>query len=158
MRTRQTNRSRGLTLLEVIITMTVVGIMVAAAMPIARTVTQRQKEIDLRRALREIRQGVDAYKNACEARLISDLDRNVDDLCYPPTLEILVEGITPPNRTDKIRFLRRIPEDPMTGTTKWGKRSIQDEEDSSSWGGQNVFDVYSNVDGTALDGTRYKTW
>ncbi|HWQ31650.1 MAG TPA: prepilin-type N-terminal cleavage/methylation domain-containing protein [Blastocatellia bacterium] len=151
--------ARGFTLLEMIITLAILSIVVAGAIPIARNAAQRQREVELRRALREIRQAIDAYKAACDAGKISDLERNsADDLCYPPKLEILVEGVMPKGTgTDKLKFLRRLPEDPMTGSTKWGTRSIQDEKGSSG-GSQNVWDVFTRSDATALDGSKYKDW
>ena len=149
---------RGFTLLEMIITMAVLSIVVAGAVPLARSAIKRQKEVELRRALREIRQGIDAYKKACDLGGVSPLDHKVDDECYPASLDVLVDGIILQNQKDKTRFLRHLPEDPMTGSTKWGQRAVQDEDNASSWGGQNVFDVYSRSTEKALDGSDYKTW
>jgi general secretion pathway protein G len=115
-------------------------------------------EQELRDTLREIRRAIDAWNQACESGLVGPLDRRVDDQCYPPTLEALVEGIRPPNTDRIIRFLRRIPRDPLTGKAEWGLSSIQDARDSTRWGGQSVYDVHSKSDGTALDGTKYKNW
>ena len=116
--------------------------------------------MELRRNLRELRKAIDAYKYACEQGQVGALDRKVEDECYPPDLKVLIEGIHPPNKSNStIRFLRRIPKDPFTGRAEWGLRSIQDSPDSSSWGGENVFDVYSKAQGMALDGkTQYKDW
>jgi general secretion pathway protein G len=149
----------GFTLLELIIALGIIAILAAGAIPVAKNLIRRQKEIELRRNLREIRQAIDAYHLACPS-LVGPLDRKVDDECYPPTLELLVEGIHPVNQGDRtVRFLRRIPKDPFTDNTDWGKRSVQDDPDSSSWGGQNIYDVYSQAPGTALDGkTKYKDW
>jgi general secretion pathway protein G len=153
----------GFSLLELIITLGILSILVAGVIPLARNTIKREREMELRRNLREIRQAIDRYKQVCDPAplglgLVGPLDRKVDDECYPPNLEILVEGITPPNTTKKIRFLRRIPRDPLSGKAEWGLRSVQDDRDSGSWGGQNVFDVYSKSEGTALNGTRYKDW
>lgn len=150
----------GFTLLELIIALGIIAILTAGSIPVARNFIKREKEIELRRNLREIRRAIDAYNIACSAGLVGPLDRKVDDDCYPPDLDVLVEGINPPNQVDKtIRFLRRIPKDPFTGNTEWGKRSTQDDPDSTSWGGQNIYDVHSQAPGTALDGkTQYKDW
>lgn len=151
--------SGGFTLLELIITLAILSIAVAGAVPVMKTAVKRQREIELRRSLREIRQAIDAYKAACDSKRISELERNsADDMCYPPSLEILVEGVMPAGtQTDKLKFLRRIPEDPMTASTKWGTRAVQDEGKSSG-GGQNVFDVFTKSEATALDGSKYKEW
>lgn len=152
--------ARGFTLLELIITLAIIAILAAGTIPVARNLIKREREMELRRSLREIRKAIDAYKFACDNGQVGMLDRKVEDECYPTDLEILVEGIHPPNKADStIRFLRRIPKDPFTGNTDWGMRSVQDDPDSTSWGGQNVFDVYSKAQGTALDGkTQYKDW
>ena len=119
---------------------------------------QRNREIELRRSLREIRTAIDKYKDAADQNLISPNDIDTDAEGYPPTLETLVEGVTPANDTTgrKLRFLRRLPYDPMTRSTDWGLRSSRDAADAKSWGGQNVFDVYTKFDGKALDGTSYR--
>ncbi len=115
-------------------------------------------EEELRVALRVMRKAIDEYKATCESGMVGPLDRKVDDVCYPPTLETLVNGVKPPNWDVKLRYLRRIPVDPMTGKREWGVRSMQDEPDSLKWGGQNVFDVYSLSKGTSLDGNKYRDW
>jgi len=150
----------GFTLLELIITLAIIAILAAGTIPIARNMIKREREMELRRNLRDIRKAIDSYKHACEIGQVGPLDRKVNDECYPPDLETLVEGIHPPNKSDStIRFLRRIPKDPFTGKSEWGMRSVQDERDSTSWGGENVFDVYSKANGMALDGkTYYKDW
>ncbi|HZS05365.1 MAG TPA: type II secretion system protein [Blastocatellia bacterium] len=148
----------GFTLIELIIVLGILSIMVTAVFPIIRNVERRQKEQELRESLRMIRLGIDRYKKFCEAGGIPTLERKQDDMCYPLTLEILVEGVTPPNSINKVRFLPRIPKDPLTGSADWGLRSAQDEKDTTSWGGQNVFDVYSKSTGVALDGRKYGDW
>jgi general secretion pathway protein G len=156
MRVRQ---ERGFTLLELIIVLAIIAVLTAGTIPVARNLIKREREIELRRNLREIRRAIDSFKIACDGGRVSPLDRNPpNDECYPKDLEILVEGVTPPNSVNTtLRFLRRIPKDPFTGDTDWGLRSVQDDPDSTSWGGQSVFDVYSKAPGTALDGkTQYK--
>ena len=155
-----TGRDAGFTLLELIITLAIIAILAAGTVPIARNLIRREREMELRRNLRDLRKAIDSYKQACETGLVGPLDRKVNDECYPPDLDTLVEGIHPPNKSDStVRFLRRIPRDPFTGKAEWGLRSIQDEPDSTSWGGENIFDVYSKAPGTSLDGkTQYKDW
>jgi general secretion pathway protein G len=148
----------GFTLIELIITLGILAILVAGALPLARNTNKRERERQLRYHLRDLRRAIDRYHYECLRGAVGPLDRKVDDECYPPNLEILVEGITPPNTTNKIRFLRRLPVDPMTGKSEWNLRSIQDDKDASSWGGQNVYDIYSKSEGTALNGTKYKDW
>lgn len=148
----------GYTFIEVAIVTAIVGILASAALPLARVTMQRQREIELRRSLRDIRTAIDNYKDAIDQNLISPNDIDNDAEGYPPTLDTLVEGVTPANDTTgrKLRFLRRIPYDPMTRSTEWGLRSSRDTPDSKSWGGQNVFDVYTKFEGKALDGTSYR--
>jgi general secretion pathway protein G len=151
---------QGFTLLELIITLAIIAVLTAGTVPVARNLIKREREMELRRNLREIRKAIDGYKYACESGQVGPLDRKVEDECYPPELDILVEGIHPPNKSDStVRFLRRIPRDPFTGKAEWGMRSVQDDPDATSWGGENVFDVYSKATGMALDGkTQYKDW
>jgi general secretion pathway protein G len=146
-------RRRGFTVVELIVAMTILMILTAAAVPIVRVTIQRNKERELRHALWEMRDGVDRYKDAADR---GAFQIKVDSQGYPPDLETLVKGVD--SNGKKMRFLRRIPVDPMTGKTEWGLHSMQDEPDSDSWGGQNVFDVYTKSEGTALDGSKYKTW
>ena len=149
-------KARGFTLVELIITVTVLSILVGMAIPLARNSIQRERERELRQALREIRTAVDRYKAASDQGFIQV---KIGTEGYPENLEILVDGVTMNGAVDrKLKFLRRVPLDPMTNSTEWGQRSYQDEPTSQSWGGQNVFDVYTKSDGTALDGTKYKDW
>ncbi len=143
----------GLTLVELIITVAIVAILATAALPIARFQVKREKERELRRDLWEMRDAIDHYKDAAEK---GGMVTKADSMNYPPDLQTLVDGVE--IQTKKVRFLRRIPIDPMTNTAEWGIRSNQDDPDSDSWGGQNVFDVHSKSQGTALDGTKYATW
>lgn len=147
---------RGLTLLELVVATTILLTLSALALPLAQVQIKREKEAELRRALREIRTAIDRYKDAADRGLIA-VEVNTEG--YPPDLETLVNGIQLAGRPDRrVRFLRRIPRDPMTNSTDWGLRSVQDPPDARSWGGQNVFDVYSRSLGNALDGTRYADW
>jgi general secretion pathway protein G len=146
----------GLTLLELIIACSILLVLSAAAVPIARHNIVRQRELELRRDLREMRDAIDHYKDAADRNLIRV---EVGSEGYPPDLETLVRGVQLGATADrKVRFLRQIPADPMTGRAEWGLRAVQDDPDSRSWGGKNVFDVYSQATGTALDGTRYADW
>ena len=150
---RSVRNSRGLTLVELIVAFTIIGILAAAAVPIVRVRVKREKEIELRRDLWEMRDAIDRYKDAADRNAFQT---KLDSLGYPPDLQTLVDGVDVQGK--KLRFLRRIPVDPMTGDADWGLRSNQDDPDSTSWGGQNVFDVYTKSEGTALDGTKYNTW
>ena len=143
----------GLTLVELIITITIVAILASAAIPIARFQVKRQKERELRRDLWEMRDAIDHYKDAADKGAFIT---KADSMNYPPDLESLVKGVDVQDK--KVKFLRRIPIDPMTGTADWGLRSNQDDADSDSFGGQNVFDVHTKSTDTGLDGTKYATW
>jgi len=146
----------GFSLIELIITITVIAIIAGVAVPLTRNAIVRQKEVELRRALREMRVAIDRYKEASDLGLI---EVTVGTEGYPESLEILVEGVEQVNDVEiQLRFLREIPVDPITNSTDWGLRSYQDEPDARSWGGENVFDVYSQSDAAALDGTRYSDW
>lgn len=151
---------RGFTFVEALVVAVIVLILASAVLPLTRVTIQRQKEAELRRALRELRTAIDRYKDAVDNGLIAATEVRAGSEGYPPSLETLVEGVPVANDASgrKLRFLRRIPIDPMTGQADWGLRSYQDRPDSTTWGGQNVFDVYSKSDGTALDGTRYRDW
>ena len=147
------HREAGLTLVELIITVAIVAILASAALPIARFQVKREKERELRRDLWEMRDAIDHYKDAAEK---GGILTKADSMNYPPDLQTLVDGVE--IQSKKVRFLRKIPTDPMTNNTEWGLRANQDDPDSDSWGGQNVFDVHSKSQGTALDGTKYSTW
>lgn len=145
--------SRGLTLIELIIAIAILAILTGAAIPMVRVTVKREKERELRRDLWEMRDAIDRYKDAADR---GAFQTKVGSDGYPPDLETLVKGVDVAGK--KLKFLRKIPVDPMTGQTEWGLRSEQDDPDSESYGGQSVFDVYSKSEGTALDGTKYKTW
>jgi general secretion pathway protein G len=147
----------GLTLVELVVAFTILITLSAMALPMARYKLRREKERDLRVALREIRTAIDKYKDMAEQNQLGQIKLGTEN--YPETLEMLVEGVKVPGPQDKkIRFLRRLPRDPFTGGTDWGKRSVQDDPKSQSWGGQNVFDVYSKTMEKAPDGTAYSDW
>jgi general secretion pathway protein G len=149
-------RHRGFTLIELIVTVLVISILVGVAIPLARNSIKREKEVELRTALREIRTAIDKYKDLADRGFITN---KVGTENYPETLQVLVEGVQLVGQVDKkAKFLRRVPRDPMTNSTEWGQRSYQDDLKATSWGGQNVFDVYTKSEGTALDGTKYKEW
>ena len=153
---RKTYADRGFTLVELIAAMTILLLLSSVALPLARIQAQRVREVELRRALRELRQAIDHHKDFADRNMIPTKG---DTFGYPPDLQTLVEGVPLKGAaTAKFKFLRRIPVDPMTGKAEWGLRSMQNDPDSRSWGGQNVFDVYSQSQGTALDGTRYADW
>lgn len=154
---RRGRGERGVTLLEMVVTIGVLLILTSVIVPSARFAVKRQKELELRRSLRDMRRAIDEYKKYCDAGAIPK--EGVDSECYPTDLDILVEGVDKVGTVgQRIKFLRRIPIDPFTKDTEWGKRSLQDEFDSTMWGEQNVYDVYTLYEGTALDGTEYKDW
>lgn len=144
---------RGLTLVELIVTVAILSVLAMAAVPIARFQVKRQKERELRYDLWMMRDAIDKYKDAADR---GAFQTKVDSQNYPPDLETLVNGIDIQGK--KVKFLRHIPVDPMTNTAEWGMRSMQDDPKSDSFGGQSVFDVYSKSQGTALDGTKYSDW
>src|SRR5689334_19763184 len=151
---RSTNH--GFTLIELLVTVFIISILVGLAVPLARNSIKREREIELRAALREIRTAIDKYKDYSDRGYIMV---KVDTDGYPDKLETLVEGVQLVGQVDKkVKFLRRVPRDPMTNTTEWGQRSVQDDLKATSWGGQNVFDVYTKSEGTGFDGTKYKEW
>ncbi|GAA3764287.1 type II secretion system protein [Terriglobus aquaticus] len=143
----------GMTLVELIVVVSIIALLATAAVPIARFQLKRQKERELRADLWMMRDAIDRYKDAADR---GAFQTKVDSFNYPPDLDTLVNGVDVKDK--KVRFLREIPVDPMTKTNEWQLRSMQDDADTTSWGGQNVFDVHSKSDGTALDGTRYSSW
>ena len=153
---RKSKSIRGFTLIELLATITIIGILVGLSLPLARNSIKRDKEQRLRESLREMRVAIDKYKEAAD---LGQIEKPNDTEGYPQTLEALVDGVQLIGQAGKnIKFLRKIPIDPMTNSTDWGMRSYQDETNSQSWGGQNVFQVYSKSEGVAFDGTRYKDW
>ena len=144
---------RGFTLVELIVATTILVILTTLAIPLARVTIKREKERLLRRDLWEMRDAVDRYKEAADR---GAFQTKVGSQNYPPDLDTLVKGVDVKGK--KLKFLRRIPVDPMTGNTDWGLRSMQDDPDSDSWGGDNVFDVYTKSQAQALDGSYYKDW
>jgi general secretion pathway protein G len=158
---RRKNQS-GLTLIELIVAFTILLILTSMAVPMTRYQIRREREKELRQDLEEMRRAIDKYKDMCDLGKIQSA--SPEAFCYPPSLEVLVDGVKMQNQissgsdSGKMRFLRHIPKDPMTGDTEWGKRSMQDDPTSTSFGGQNVFDVYSKTLDKASDGTPYSEW
>lgn len=154
-------RNGGFTLTEMLVTLAIVAILASAALPLAKFAVKRQKEIELKRNLRLLREAIDVFKKMADEKKF-EFDEETEG--YPPDLDILVEGIeikesVEGNEVTRIhKFLRRIPKDPMTNSLEWGLRSYQDELDSNVWGGENVYDVYTKSPGIALDGTKYREW
>ena len=153
---------KGFTLIEMIVTLTILAILSAAILPLAKTAVKREREIELRRNLRLIRDAIDAYKKLADEKKI-EYEEEAEG--YPPDLETLVKGVEvkvegegKDSKTKILKFLRRIPKDPMTNSSEWGLRSYQDDYDSDVWGGENVYDVYTISRAIALDGTQYNEW
>jgi general secretion pathway protein G len=153
---RRIRRQSGMTLLELIIACSILLVLSTAALPMARYSVWRQKEKDLHQDLQDMRDAIDRYKDAADLQQIKVQPGSQN---YPPDLETLVKGVPLGTNGDKvIRFLRKVPVDPMTGQADWGLRAVGDDPDSTSWGGKNVFDVYSKSQGTAMNGTKYSDW
>jgi general secretion pathway protein G len=142
-----------MTLVELMVAIAIMAILAVGVLPITRNVVKRQREKELRADLWQMRDAIDRYKDAADRGLIQI---KLDSQGYPPDLDTLVKGVDIQGK--KVRFLRHVPVDPMTNSNEWGMRSMQDDPDSDSWGGQAVFDVYTKSQGTALDGTKYKDW
>ncbi len=150
---------RGITLVELIVAFTIMALLTTMAVPLARYKVRRDRERDLRYALREMRTAIDKYKDMADSGLIPPTETTADADGYPKSLDDLVNGVKLAGTVDKkVRLLRRIPKDPMTGTYDWGLRSTRDEPNSTSWGGQNVFDVYTKSIEKASDDTPYSEW
>jgi len=152
--------ARGYTFIELLIVTTILMILASAVMPLARVTSQRQKESELRRDLREMRTAIDKFKDSVDAGLIATTQVEAGSEGYPPDLETLVEGVSAANDASgrKLKFLRRVPKDPMTNDTDWGLRAYSDAPDATSWGGKSVFDVHTKSGATALDGSKYRDW
>src|SRR5262245_6536451 len=151
---------QGYTFVELLVVSSIILILASAVMPLAKVSATRQREAELRRALREMRTAIDKYKDAADLGQIGQLEIKAGSEGYPADLQTLVDGVAAANDATgrKLKFLRRIPVDPMTHNTEWGLRAYQDAPDASRWGGQNVFDVYTTAEGTGLDGPRYRDW
>ena len=159
-RVRLVGREGGYTFVELIVVTAILLILASAVLPLAQVTSQRQREAELRRSLRELRTAIDNFKDAVDNGQIPTTELEPGSEGYPPDLETLVDGVTAAGDASgrRLRYLRRIPIDPMTSAAEWGLRAYQDKPDSASWAGGNVFDVYTKADGTALDGTRYRDW
>lgn len=157
-------RQRGFTLVEMIVTMAILSVLAWSAVPLVKIAVQREREVELRRSLRLIRDSIDAYKKLSDEKKIEVKE---DTEGYPPTLDVLVKGVELQSQDQSggkskgkkvVKFLRRIPRDPMTDSLDWGLRSYQDPSDSDKWGEENVYDVYTKSQAKALDGTHYRDW
>ena len=160
-RWRTDSRNHGYTFVELVVVSALLMILASVVMPLLKVTAQRQREVELRRTLRDVRTAIDRFKDAVDSGAIAAADLEPMSEGYPADLQTLVDGVPAANDASgrKIRFgLRRVPTDPITNSTEWGLRSYQDKPDSSTWGGQNVFDIYTKSAGTGLDGTKYKDW
>jgi general secretion pathway protein G len=160
MRWLRHSSSSGFTFLELIIVTAVMMILASAALPMTRVSMKRTREAEYRRTIREVRAALDKFKDMGDRGLIAQTELPFGSENYPTSLDVLVQGVLLANDASgrRYKFLRRIPIDPLTGSSDWGKRSYQDAPDSKMWGGQNVYDIYTKFEGTALDGTKYKDW
>ncbi|HZJ33534.1 MAG TPA: type II secretion system protein [Vicinamibacterales bacterium] len=151
---------RGYSFVELLIVTAILFILASAVMPLAQVASQRQRESELRSSLRQVRTAIDKFKDAVDQGRIAQTEVSPGSEGYPKDLETLVEGVSIQNDQSgaKLKFLRRVPVDPMTNSTEWGLRAYQDKPGSTTWGRGNVFDVYSKSGATALDGTKYKDW
>ena len=158
---RRLRVEQGFTFVEMLVVVALVGLLASAVMPLAKVAGQRTREVELRRALRDMRTAIDHYKDAVDGGQIPASRVRPGSEGYPPDLETLVVGVEAAGQGTterKLKFLRRVPIDPMTGEANWGMRSYEDRPDSKSWGGGTVYDVYTRSEGTALDGTKYRQW
>lgn len=153
-------RQRGFTFIELVVVTTILLILASTVLPLTQVTVKRQREAELRRSLREVRTALDKFKDAVDRGEIPSTELEPGNEGYPPDLETLVEGVSVAGDAAgrMLKFLRRVPVDPMTGDADWALRSYQDDPDSTSWGGENVFDLRSTSDGTGLDGTKYRDW
>jgi general secretion pathway protein G len=151
---------QGYTFVEVVVVSAILLILASAVLPLAQVTSQRQREAELHRTLREMRTAIDKFKDAVDSGQIAVSELEPGSEGYPPDLETLVDGVNAANDASgrKLKYLRRIPIDPMTNGMDWGLRAYQDKPDSSSWGGHNVYDVYTRSTATGLDGTKYRDW
>lgn len=152
--------SSGFTFVEIVVVTAVMMILASAALPIARVSMKRQREAELKRSLREVRTAIDTFKEWADRGAIASTELSLGNENYPSSLDILVDGVTLANDASgrKKKFLRRVPIDPFTGSTDWGKRAYQDAPDTKVWGGGNIYDIYTKFDGKALDGSKYRDW
>jgi general secretion pathway protein G len=157
---KRVSGQRGYTFVELLVVSGIIIILASAVMPLARVAATRQREMELRRALRELRTAIDKYKDAADLQQIGPLEIKAGSEGYPADLDTLVDGVAANNDATgrKLKFLRRVPVDPMTHKPEWGLRAYQDDPKATRWGGQNVFDVHTTFEGTALDGTKYRDW
>ena len=153
-------RQHGFTFIELVVVTTILLILASTVLPLTQVTVKRQREAELRRSLREVRTALDKFKDAVDRGEIPSTELEPGNEGYPPDLETLVEGVSVAGDASgrMLKFLRRVPVDPMTGDADWALRSYQDDPDSTSWGGENVFDLRSTSDGTGLDGTKYRDW